>query len=95
MRGASAGLEVFALTVRFGLIALDRVSLRVDLGSITGLIGPNGAGKTTLLNACCGLVGPSAGRVRLAGRVIARMGQRHVRGSGSDAPPNSRSSSSR
>jgi ABC-type branched-subunit amino acid transport system ATPase component len=59
-------LEVEALTVRFrGATAVDGVSLHAPVGRITGLIGPNGAGKTTTFNACCGLVRPAAGRIRL------------------------------
>ena len=39
------------------------------LGSgVTGLLGPNGAGKTTLLHLLAGLLAPSAGMVRIAGR---------------------------
>ncbi len=35
---------------------------------MTGLLGPNGAGKTTLLHLLAGLLAPSAGVVRIAGR---------------------------
>jgi branched-chain amino acid transport system permease protein len=59
-------LEVRDLTVRYGrLVALDRVSLRLEAGTVAGLIGPNGAGKSTLIDAVTGFVGHYDGAVLL------------------------------
>jgi ABC-2 type transport system ATP-binding protein len=49
------------------LSALDRVSLRMEPGSVTGLIGPDGAGKTTLLRLVAGLLRPDEGRIAVLG----------------------------
>jgi ABC-type branched-subunit amino acid transport system ATPase component len=66
-----SGLEVEAVTVRFGgVTAVDGLSLRAPVGRITGLIGPNGAGKTTTFNACGGLVPCAEGAIHLAGRDV-------------------------
>jgi iron complex transport system ATP-binding protein len=47
--------------------ALDGVSFAARSGEFVGLLGPNGAGKSTLIRLVAGLLGPSAGTVRLAG----------------------------
>ena len=69
----TASLEVRDVTVKFGgNLALSRVDLDAEPGSITGLIGPNGAGKTTLFNVICGLLHPTSGIVRIAGHDVTR-----------------------
>ena len=61
-------VEAEALTVRFGdFTAVDAVSFAVAPGEIFGFLGANGAGKTTTIRALCGLLLPTAGRVRVAG----------------------------
>jgi len=62
-------LEVRDLGKRFGgLAAVEDLSFGVDEGEILAIIGPNGAGKTTTLNLISGLLLPTRGSVRLAGR---------------------------
>lgn len=53
-----------------GIRAVDNISLDAEEGSITALIGPNGAGKTTLINLVTGILAPSQGDIRFAGRSI-------------------------
>jgi branched-chain amino acid transport system ATP-binding protein len=67
----SALLEVANLSVHYGAIrALKGVSFRVDEAEVVALIGANGAGKSTALRTLSGLMCPSGGSIRLAGREI-------------------------
>jgi branched-chain amino acid transport system ATP-binding protein len=67
----SALLEVENLSVHYGAIrALKGVSFRVAAGEVVALIGANGAGKSTALRTLSGLMCPSGGSIRLAGREI-------------------------
>lgn len=50
-----------------GVLALNRISLRVRKGTIKGLIGPNGAGKTTLFHLITGVERPSSGTISFQG----------------------------
>lgn len=64
-------LEVEHLTLDIGGARItDDVTLAVAEGEMLGVIGPNGAGKTTLFNLISGILLPTAGRVRLAGRDV-------------------------
>src|SRR5208282_6285429 len=72
--GVDAGLEVEAVTMRFGgLTAIADVSIHLQPGLITALIGPNGSGKSTLINVISGIYAPSVGNVRFFGRDITGM----------------------
>ena len=65
-------LETHALTKGFGdRLAVDRIDLRVEKGSVYGLLGRNGAGKTTLLRMILGLLTPDSGSVSLFGHPAA------------------------
>ena len=60
-----------SLTIRFGgLVAVDRVTLNVEPGSIFSIIGPNGAGKTTIFNCVSGLYKPDSGKIYFKGEDI-------------------------
>uniref|UniRef100_A0A7C4FCM8 ABC transporter ATP-binding protein n=1 Tax=Thermofilum pendens TaxID=2269 RepID=A0A7C4FCM8_THEPE len=54
-----------------GVEALRGVSLELRRGELAALMGPNGSGKTTLAKVLAGLLKPSRGEVRVAGRPIA------------------------
>jgi branched-chain amino acid transport system ATP-binding protein len=70
----AAVLEVIDIKKRFGGInAVDGVSFEVREGEILGVIGPNGCGKSTLFNCILGQLQPSAGEVKLDGRVTTGM----------------------
>lgn len=53
-----------------GLVAVDRVSIELERGSVHAVIGTNGAGKSTLINILSGEIAPSSGRVELLGRDV-------------------------
>jgi ABC-2 type transport system ATP-binding protein len=48
-------------------LALDRVDLRVEAGTVLGLLGPNGAGKTTLVRILATLLTADAGVATIGG----------------------------
>lgn len=64
----AAVLEVSDLSkVYRDVIALDRVSLSVEEGSLFGLLGPNGSGKTTMIKVLTGQIRPTGGSARVLG----------------------------
>ncbi|MFE7582546.1 ABC transporter ATP-binding protein [Streptomyces gardneri] len=57
------------LGVRRGRVeALRRIDLQVAAGETLALMGRNGAGKSTLLSTLVGMIAPTTGTVRVAGR---------------------------
>ncbi len=66
--GTVDALRLEELTRSFGrnAPAVNRVSLRLDAGSLFCLLGPSGCGKSTLLRLVGGYLAPDAGRVFLA-----------------------------
>jgi ABC-type branched-subunit amino acid transport system ATPase component len=62
-----------------GVTALDRCSLVIREGTITGLIGPNGSGKSSVLNVMTGFYAADAGDVRFRGRSIVGLKPHRIR----------------
>jgi branched-chain amino acid transport system ATP-binding protein len=53
-----------------GLVAVDRVSLELERGSVHAVIGTNGAGKSTLVDILSGEIASAGGRVELLGQDV-------------------------
>jgi branched-chain amino acid transport system ATP-binding protein len=67
----TVALETIGLEKTFGgVVATNRISLKLEKGARHALIGPNGAGKTTLINLLTGVLKPTAGRILLDGADI-------------------------
>ncbi|MGQ9719082.1 MAG: ABC transporter ATP-binding protein [Nitrososphaerales archaeon] len=56
------------LSKSFGRIkAVDRLDLKVEVGTVHGFLGPNGAGKTTTIKLILGLLKPDSGSIQVLG----------------------------
>lgn len=72
-------LETRQLTKEFkGFVAVDKVDLRVERGSIHALIGPNGAGKTTCFNLLTKFLKPTSGQILFDGADITGDSSAHI-----------------
>src|SRR3974390_1387069 len=64
-------IEAVDLSLSFGSTpALRGASLGVAKGEIVAVMGPSGSGKSTLLHCLAGILVPSSGEIRLAGRRV-------------------------
>ena len=52
-------------------VALDDVSFGIGGGEFVSLIGPSGCGKSTLMLITAGLIPPTGGEIRVAGKPMA------------------------
>src|SRR5512139_2021572 len=73
-------LQVQHLTKRFGgLVAVDDVSMEVNVGEVVGLVGDNGAGKSTLIKMVSGVYQPDGGEMQFDGKPTVFSGPRQAR----------------
>ncbi len=62
-------LDTYELTKRFGAFtAMDRVTMRVEPGTVHALLGENGAGKSTLVKCVAGFQRAEEGSILIDGR---------------------------
>lgn len=78
-------LRIEGVTMRYGPgepPAVEGLGLEVERGEVLALLGPSGCGKTTTIRLIAGFEAPEAGRIELAGRLLA--------GGGTFVPPERR-----
>ncbi len=79
---SAPALECIAVEKRYpdgarSVRAVRGVTLAIDAGSFVVLRGPSGCGKTTLLSMMGGMIAPSSGELRVRGRSIVHLRDRH------------------
>lgn len=62
------------------IIALDKVSLKIDKGDFFAIVGPSGSGKSTLANIIGGLDVPDRGEVLVDEQNIAKISDKKLSG---------------
>ncbi|MDY7109749.1 MAG: sn-glycerol-3-phosphate ABC transporter ATP-binding protein UgpC [Planctomycetota bacterium] len=70
---AEVVLESVSKTFPGGVVAVEGFDLHAGDGEFIVLVGPSGCGKTTTLRIIAGLEEPTAGTIRIAGRVVNRV----------------------
>lgn len=64
-------IEAVNLTKKYGdFFANQDINLSIGKGEITAIVGENGAGKTTLMNMFFGLIRPTSGELKVAGKTV-------------------------
>ncbi|MGY1723221.1 ATP-binding cassette domain-containing protein [Blastococcus sp. SYSU DS0533] len=62
-------IELRGLTKRYRTrVAVDRLTVTVEPGRVTGSRGPDGSGRTTTMRCILGLTRPTAGTATVRGR---------------------------
>lgn len=84
-------LEVTGLQSGYGkALAIDGISLRLDVASGLALLGRNGAGKSTTLKSIMGLIPPWQGDIRFKGEMIGNRPPEHIAHAGIGYVPEER-----
>ena len=66
-----ARIELVGLHKAFGtVVAVKNLNFAIEDGEFVVLVGPSGCGKTTTLRMIAGFEDPSAGEIRIDGRVV-------------------------
>ena len=66
-----ARIELVALRKTFGeLVAVNDINVAIEDGEFVVFVGPSGCGKTTTLRMIAGFEDPTAGEVRIDGKVV-------------------------
>ncbi|MGE0313123.1 MAG: ABC transporter ATP-binding protein [Lautropia sp.] len=78
-RATAPGIEFRAVSKRYGddrdaPLAVDRIDLAVERGTLTTILGPSGCGKTTTLRMIAGLEMPTDGTILIDGEDVTRRG---------------------
>jgi NitT/TauT family transport system ATP-binding protein len=79
-RGPQAGdgsvnsfVELNGVSLRYGsggTLAIEDVDLRIKPGEFAAVVGPSGCGKSSLMKVVTGLIPPTHGTVRVAGKIV-------------------------
>ncbi|WP_176718829.1 ABC transporter ATP-binding protein [Caloranaerobacter ferrireducens] len=64
------------------LVAVNKLNLNIETGTILGFLGPNGAGKTTTIKMSCGLIKPTYGEIEAFGVSINRNRREYIKNIG-------------
>ena len=68
---AEYAVELKNITKVFpGVVANDRISLKIEKGEVFAIVGENGSGKTTLMNIIYGLYTRDSGEIYIFGKKI-------------------------
>lgn len=81
-KGFGARVRSFFAPERQLRTAVDDVSLTVERGELLAFLGTNGAGKSTMIKMMTGIIRPTSGELRVAGRVPHADRERNARSIG-------------